>query len=132
RCLPLDISLVRERLQVLGNGLRGLDPEALADLSDAGLVGVLAEVVDEVIEDTALDLRQWFGHRPSSSGNRRIRGPRASPAEKLGLAPSPVNRGVRRPIGLSGRWWRQRCGPGSRPGRAARLPDESRDSLRSP
>ncbi len=53
-----------------GDGFRRLDAEPLADLADARLVGVAAQIINNVVEDAALELREGCGM--SASGGRSV------------------------------------------------------------
>jgi hypothetical protein len=54
---------------MLGDRLRALDAEALADLADRGLVGVRAQILDHEVQDLPLDLRERLD---LPRGSRRI------------------------------------------------------------
>jgi hypothetical protein len=49
RRIAFDVSLVSQRLQKLGNGLRGLDLELLSDLAHARLIRVVAKKVEQIV-----------------------------------------------------------------------------------
>ncbi len=63
RRVPFDVAFLRESLQMLGDGLCTLDVEPLTDLPNRGLVGVRAEIMDDVVQYLPLEIGQHCRHR---------------------------------------------------------------------
>jgi hypothetical protein len=59
-------------MEEIGNGFRGLDPEASRDLTDTWLISVLGQKVDHVVVNALLELREWLRHTPKASGRPRF------------------------------------------------------------
>jgi D-alanyl-D-alanine dipeptidase len=71
RGVSLDVALVRERLQDVGNGFRRLDPKSLPDFANAGLVRILAEKIEQVMVDPPFHGTQLFRHGTPGKTARR-------------------------------------------------------------
>ena len=56
--MALQETLVGKRLQVFRDRLSALDTKPLSDLTDGGLVGIRAQILDHEVEDLSLDLAE--------------------------------------------------------------------------